>query len=195
MSFKKYLDKIQEPSVIFTFGRNNPIHKEHEMLFKDLYDYSKKHKYKDAIVYTSWSHNHKKNPLSPKDKIYFIRKIVPKGVRVSDDTSLINPYQILEDLIKNKKYKRIGFMVGEDQYNAFQALKKYAKQWGDEIGEEIDFKVLKRKGKRTKGISGTDMRNYTKNNDFESFKKYAPSKLTNEEIKDLFEKTKNGLEN
>ena len=84
-------------------------------------------------------------------------------------------------------------MVGEDRINDFQSLKKYANDWGNDINETIDFQLLKRTGKRKKGFSGTDMRNYAKENDFENFKKHAPSSLTNQQIEELFEKVKIGL--
>ncbi len=192
MSFKNYLKKLDLPGVIFSFGRFNPMHEDHYQLTKDMQDYAKKNK-TDAILFTSFAQNQKKNPLYPNDKIYFLKEMVPKNVKVSEDTSLKTAFQILENLIKNKHYKRIIFMVGEDRYNDFQSLKKYAKQWGDDIDETIEFSLLKRKGQRKKGYSGTDMRNYAKENDFEKFKKHAPSSLTNQQIQELFEKVQIGL--
>ncbi len=119
--------------------------------------------------------------------------MVPKGVKVSEDTSLKNAFQILEDLIKNKGYTRIAFVVGEDRVKDFQSLYKYAQEWGESVNKNIDFKIEQRKGSRTKGMSGTAMRQYVKDNDFESFAKFAPVSLSKDEVKELYNKTKTGL--
>ncbi len=192
MSFKNYLKTLDTPGIIFNFSRMSPPHNEHYILTQDMVSYAKKYKL-DAVLYTSQSVNQKKNPLQISDKILFLKSMVPKGVRISEDSSLKTPFAILEDLIKNKGYTRIVFMVGSDRVNDFQRMYQYAKEYGKEIGKEIDFKVQQRKAKRTEGMSGTHMRQYAKNNDFESFSKFAPSSLSKAEIKSMFNKTKIGM--
>ena len=193
MSFKQYLKTMEGPSIVYSFGRMNPMHNEHYILTQFMVDLAKRKKYQDIVLYTSFSQNQKKNPLYPNDKINFLKMMVPKGVKVSEDTTLKNAFQILEDLIKNKKYTRIAFVVGEDRVKDFQTLYKYAKDWGEEVNSVIDFKIEQRKGSRTKGMSGTDMRQYAKDNDFEKFLKFAPKSLSKKEIQDLFVKTQIGL--
>ncbi len=193
MSFKKYLKTMEGPSIVFTFGRFNPMHQEHYELSKYIGDFAKKNKYDDAVLYTSLSQNAKKNPLSPQDKIMFLKKMVPKDVKVSEDTTLKNSYQILEDLIKNKKYTRIAFIVGEDRVGDFQAMKKYAVTWGEEAGTVVDFQVLQRKGNRSSNMSGTVMRNYAKDNNFEDFKSALPRSLKSF-AEEIFKKVQTGLD-
>lgn len=183
---------MEGPSVVFTFGRFNPMHNEHYMLSKYIGDFAKKNKYDDAILYTSFSQNAKKNPLSPQDKIMFLKKMVTGQVKVSEDTTLKNSYQILEDLIKNKKYTRIAFIVGEDRVGDFQAMKKYAVTWGDEAGVDVDFQVLQRKGNRSSNMSGTTMRNYAKDGEFDNFKEALPRTLKSY-ADEIFNKVQAGL--
>ncbi len=191
MSFKSYLKTLEQPSVVFTFGRFNPMHQEHYELTKYIQEYAKKNKM-DAIVYTSFSQNPKKNPLTPQDKILFLKEMVPKGVKVSEDGTLKNSFQILEDLIKNKKYTRIVFIVGEDRVQDFQAMYKYSKDWGLELGKDIDFKIVQRKGSRSSHLSGTVLRQYVKDNDFNSFKEALPYTLKGL-AEEIFRKVKAGL--
>jgi nicotinic acid mononucleotide adenylyltransferase len=192
MSFKKYLEIQNAPSIIFSFGRFNPPHKEHGLLFDDLEYFGKKEKIQDVVLFTSFTQNAKKNPLNPQDKIFYLRKMVGEKTKVSDNQSLKSPFAILEDLIKNKNYQRIIFLVGEDRVSDFQRMYKYAEDWGDELGKYIDFKIQKRKGSRTKGISGTAMRNFAKENDFESFKDMLDSSLQKYAM-EIFKKTREGL--
>jgi hypothetical protein len=191
MSFKRYLDTIEGPGVVYTFGRfNPPFTNGHYENFQFLQKYAKKYKM-DAIIFTSSTQNEKKNPLNFNDKVKFLQLGAPKGVQVSKEPNLKNSYQILEDLIKNKKYQRIVFVVGEDRVNDFKSMKKYAEQWGEEMGFRVDFKVVE-SGKRKPGVSGTSMRNFAKDNDFESFKKgLAPS--LRKYAEEIFIKTRQGL--
>jgi len=190
MSFKKYLENKNTPGIVFCFGRFQPPTSGHLEMFNFMAKYAKKYKM-DAVVYTSSTQNEKKNPLNFNDKLMYLELGMPKGVKVSKDGSLKNAFQILEDLIKNKKYQRISFVVGEDRVNDFQSLKKYAKQWGDEVNLEVELNVVK-SGERKKGISGTDMRNFAKENNFEGFKN-ALAPTLKKYAKEIFEKTKIGL--
>ena len=184
---------MEGPSVVFTFGRFNPMHEEHYQLSKFISDYAKKNKFDDAVLYTSLSQNAKKNPLNAQDKIMFLKKMVPKDVKVSDDTSLKNSFQILEDLIKNKGYTRIIFVVGEDRVNDFQSMNKYAQEWGTDVGSVVEFKVIQRKGNRSSKMSGTRMRQLVKDDNYEEFKEALPRSLKSY-AEEIFSKTKIGLE-
>ena len=192
MSFKKYLEKNNTPGVVFTFGRfNPPMTSGHYENFQFLAKYAKKHKM-DAIIFTSSTQNSKKNPLNFNDKTMYLELGSPKGVKVSKDGTLKNAFQILEDLIKNKKYKRVTFVVGGDRINDFNDMKKYAKTWGEEAGiGPVDLQIVS-SGNRKKGVSGTQVRNYVKEGDFESFKKVLAKSL-HKYAEDIFKKTAQGL--
>jgi len=191
MSFKRYLDQMDTPGIVFTFGRfNPPFTTGHYENFQFLQKYGKKYKM-DPIIFTSSTQNEKKNPLNFNDKVMYLRLGAPKGVKVSDDPSLKTSFQILEDLIKNKKYQRITFVVGSDRVNDFNDLKKYAKKWGEEAGIPVDLQIVS-SGDRKPGVSGTAMRNFAKAGDFESFKK-GLSKSLQKYAKDIFKKTRQGL--
>lgn len=190
ITYKEYLLQhlleAESSGVAFTFGRMNPITKGHEENIKELQKIAKDNKL-IPIIYTSFSQDNKKNPLNFKDKIKYIKKFFKRGnTQVSVNPKLKNAFQILEELAKT--HKKIYFIVGEDRISDFKSMEKYAKEYG-----VTDFKIIE-SGKRTSGISGTKMREFAKNDDFDSFKKNLPSSAIESDAEDLFEKVKEGLQ-
>lgn len=189
-SFKKYLNELDaEKSIVFTFGRFNPFTKGHQALWEYVGKQASKIQ-GDGVVYTSWSQNQKKNPLSPEDKTHYIKETLNDKITLSEDTSLKNAYQILEDLIK-KGYTNIQFIVGEDRKNDYDALHKYAKEWSS---GEARVKIINFSGDSRLGdYSGTRMRELVKENKFKEFYNDLPDTLSESDAKDIFDKTKIGL--
>jgi len=190
MSFKNYLDDLEkEKSVVYTFGRMNPMTKGHQALWDFISKEARKYK-ADGIIYTSFSQNTRKNPLNPKDKIMYIQKVLKKGARISQDQSIKNAFTALEDLIK-KGYTSIKFVVGADRKHDFNDLKKYCKQWsnGEARIDIISFSGDSRIG----DYSGTKMRQLAKENNFKAFREDLPSGLTLKDAQEIFDKTRIGL--
>ena len=190
MSFKNYMKNLEdEKSVVYTFGRFNVFHKGHAELWKFVDKQSKKIK-ADGIIFSSISQNAKKNPLSFNDKILYIKKILPKGLHVSNDTSLKNTFQIAEKLV-NDGYTRIQFIIGADRIGDFDTLHKYVKQWsdGNSTIEIISFSGKSRIG----NYSGTRMRTLAKEDNFEDFFKDLPKGFSERDAGKLFQKVKDGM--
>ena len=189
MSFKNYLKKQKEnlelPGIVFTFMRANPITTGHEENIKYVSELAKKKK-ADSRIFVSFVQNAKKNPLSSQDKIYYIKKILPNKTDLNENQSLNTPFKILEDLIK-QGYKRIYFVVGKDRIHDFDAMKKYTKQWSNDATLEILSS-----GSRTKGVSGTEMRNLVKENKYKEFIEILPKKLK-KFAEEIFNKVQTGL--
>ena len=189
-SFKSHLQKLDnEKTIVWTFGRFNPLTKGHEFLWNAVTKEGKKRR-ADSCIYTSWSVNEKKNPLSTQDKIYYMRKVVNRATRVSDDSSLKNTQQIAKDLI-SKGYTRIVLMVGADRLKDFEAMKKQVQEFSDGtcVLEVVSFSGKSRIG----NYSGTRMRNLAKENNFEEFYADLPKAINKKEAQDLFEKVRIGL--
>ena len=183
MTFKEFLQESNK-SVIFTFGRFNPITSGHEENVNELIKLGKKYK-AEPMLFLSQSHDNKKNPLTFKDKVQFANKFF--NIKVSENPSLKTAFQILEDLGK-QGYKTVYFVVGEDRRDEFSnQMSKYTKDYGIDKFEVISS------GARTEGVSGTDMRKYAQNDDFESFKKNAPKNAKESDVKNMFNKVKEGL--
>ena len=190
MGFKSHLRKLDEDkTIVWTFGRFNPFTKGHELLWNAVTKEAKKRR-ADSGIYTSWSVNEKKNPLSTQDKIYYMRKVVNKATRVSDDASLRNTQQIAKDLIA-KGYTRLVLVVGADRLKDFEAMKKQVQDFSDggTVLEVVSFSGKSRVG----NYSGTRMRQLCKDNDFEGFYNDLPDKINKKDALELFNKVRTGL--
>jgi len=177
--FEKETTDTGDTGVTFTFGRFNPMTTGHEENINELKKIAKKNN-TTPMLFTSFSHDKKKNPIEPNKKIKYLEKFF--GIEVNKDKKLNNAFKILEELAK--EYKRVFFVVGEDRVQDFQSMKKYAKEWGIE-----EFDIIE-SGKRKEGVSGTKMRKYAKEDNFLDFKKNLPSKATEKDAKDIFEMVK-----
>lgn len=81
--------------------------------------------------------------------------------------------------------------MGSDKEIYYQSMKKYTKEWSD---GEANLEIIV-SGERKEGVSGTNMRNYAKENNFEKFKENLPLKINSIDAKNLFNSVKIGLEN
>lgn len=181
-SFKRILSESKSDTVVFQIGRFNPITKGHE---ENVRYGEKIAREKDAqyILFTTQTHDGQKNPLDFETKVKYLKKFF--DVNVSADKTLKTPWQILESLAK--KFKNIYFIVGEDRVEEFQRMHNYTEKLGIEHLEVLES------GKRQAGVSGTDMRNYVKLNQFDKFKENLPKSATDEDAKELFALVKTGL--
>ena len=180
-------DIASKRSVVYTFGRFNPFTKGHQELWNFVGKQSKKIR-GEGIIYPSFSQDADKNPLRPKDKIKYMKRIV-EGVEVSDKPTLNNPYDILEDLL-NRGYTNIQFVVGADRRDTFNPLKKYAEEWSD---GKAKIEIITFSEDRISDYSGTKMRESAKEDDYEKFSNDLPVGFTISEAKEIFEITKRGL--
>lgn len=185
-AFKEFLKlflEAKEKKVVFQYGRFNPPTKGHKENIDFGVSYAKKNNSK-YILFSSQSSDKKKNPLSFDTKTKWLSKMM--NVNVNTDKSLKSPFHILEEL--GKTYSHVTFVVGEDRVKEFNTrMNIYAKDWGINTFEVIES------GKRTKGVSGTDMREYVKNNDIKSFSENIPNTLSKDDIEELFNDVKKGL--
>lgn len=176
-------------SVVFTFGRFNPPTTGHFKLVSKVVETAKQLN-ADHIVFLSQTHKAPTDPLE-----WFFKKRVCesafRGVHISSDTTIRNPYIALESLAK--EYDNIVMVVGSDQAEEFtKRFTRYADDWG------ITFQVLSA-GERlvesegVAGISATKMRQYVVEGKKEEFYSGLPEAL-NENIKRLiYMNVKKGL--
>ena len=165
--------------IVFTFGRYNPPTVGHSELIH--YAVNLAHRTgAEHRIYTSQSHDSSKNPLSPKQKMTFLRQIFP-GVNFVDDPSMKTAFHICKKLAE-QGYEDVVFVVGDDRVAEFSnSLGKYVKP---RTAKDFDpkkhypFKKFKveSSGARKKGISGTDLRAAVRKGDFATFAKASAAK-------------------
>jgi len=193
-TFVEAVKSSKPKKVYFTFGRFNPPTKGHGVLIDEV---KKLAKGNDYLICPSPNGKGEKNPLQFSDKVKFMKKMFPIHAKhISTDPSLNTAFKILAHLYK-QGYTEVHFVVGADRVKEFTNL--LGKYNGVDVPNKdnyYSFDVLKVEpsGDRTKGVSGTDLRNFAKNGDFESFKEVLPPAFADSpDAKKLFDKVRKAL--
>lgn len=190
---KTLVEITKKKIAVFTFGRMNPPTAGHEKLINKVLDVAHKSS-ATPFIFVSQTTDAKKNPLTSKQKIKYLRLGVPKAEdHISDNPSIKTPFQALEHLIE-LGYTDVIMVVGEDRVSEFKtSIGKYVNYPDKDKSFELDsFRVVSA-GERdpdaegTEGISGTKMRNFAASNQFTAFKKGVPSKLSDRFAKEMFD--------
>jgi len=172
--------------VVTTFGRLNPPTSGHEKLVTAVVRTAKASK-ADPIVFLSSSQDPKKNPLSFADKVFFAQKAFGNVISNVKVNHFIN---MLKEL--SKKYTDIIIVVGSDR---LPEITKLANKYN---GSEYKFNSIEVKSAGNRdpdaegavGISASKMRAAAADNDYETFAKGAPAKLSKQDIKKMFTTTR-----
>lgn len=184
------LKEAKSDTVVFSFGRMNPVTIGHEKLVNKVKSVAKSNN-ADARVYLSHTQNNKKDPLSYKDKFKFARKAFGSVIVQSKARQV---FQIAAELEK-AGYKKIIMVVGSDRIKEFQTiLDKYN-------GRDYDFESIKvvsagerdPDAKGVEGMSGTKLRAIAKAGDFDVFKQAAASGLSDKDKMDMMKLVQKNL--
>ena len=171
-------NEAKEKGATFTFGRFNPPTTGHAKLVKKL-EASSKGGY-TPLIYTSHSSDPKKNPLSYKQKITYLKKFFPKIGVINTPARTI--FEIVVDL-HNKGFTDVRMVVGSDRVKEFDMLiKKYNGQKGRHGFYKFNSIQIISAGERdpdaddVSGMSASKMRALASEDDFEAFQDGVPSK-------------------
>jgi len=119
--FGQFLEAKQQTAV-FSFGRLNPPTTGHQKLLQKIIQTSKQQA-GYACLYVSHSQDAKKNPLTAKQKVAYIKKMFPKEARqieIKEDSSIRNAMDIATSL--NEYYENLVMVVGSDRVKDFKNL-------------------------------------------------------------------------
>ena len=200
---KSFLQLVEEQNkkLAILFGRMNPPTKGHEENVEGLKNMAEKQG-ADHLVIASHSHDVKKNPLSPDVKLKHLKRSFPHTNIITSSKEKPTILHHAADAYA-KGYNHLTVVAGSDRIDEYKRLlNHYNGKKTDEAGSpfkhgHFDFKSInvESTGERKKGISGTDMRNHAKNNDFESFKSNLSSSMRNNDThaKELFNDVRKGM--
>ena len=185
--------KVVKKGVVFTFGRFNPPTTGHAKLVDKLKKASSGGY--NVLLFTSHSNDKKKNPLSHKQKISYLRKFFGRIVVDADARTV---FDICNELQK-QKYTHIRMVVGSDRIREFENLiNKYngvKARHGFYKFEEIEIISA---GERdadsddVSGMSASKLRGYAEADDFDNFKKGVPTK-NKKDIENLYKDIRKGM--
>ena len=162
--------------VVFTWGRFNPPTIGHGVVM-DRVAAEAKSRGADFKIYASKSEDPRKNPLTFKDKIKFLKQSFPKYSRNVDSNPRLNTIlKVMASL--EKKYSEVVVIVGSDRQQEFNKLLHVYN------GREYDFEKIDvvSAGERdpdaddVTGMSASKMRKAAADGDYKLFKKGTPIK-------------------
>jgi nicotinic acid mononucleotide adenylyltransferase len=184
--------------IVFTFGRFQPPTAGHQKVIEKVLAIAQKEK-AEARIYISQSQDAKKNPLTTKQKLKYLKLGIPHAADyIVFDAKAKNPFDAVKCL-ENEGYTDIILVVGEDRVKKFEDIKKYINHPDKSKSYEIDSFKIVCAGERTQdekniaGLSSSKLREAAKNNDFKTFYGGVPSHLSERFSKEMFEAVKKGL--
>jgi dephospho-CoA kinase len=200
---KRFLELTEEKNkhLAILFGRMNPPTKGHEENVEGLKKLAAKNN-ADHLVIASHSQDAKKNPLSPDVKLKHLKRAFPNtNITTSSKESPTILHAASE--AHRKGYTHLTVVAGADRVPEYERLlKHYNGKFKDEAGQPVrhggyNFKKIQvlSTGERTKGVSGTDMRNHAQNNDFNAFHQNLSSSMRNnvQHARELFRDVRKGM--
>jgi len=183
--FSEYL-KEAKGEMTFVFGRFNPPTNGHEKLFEKLKSVSGG----SYRIYASKSQDPKKNPLSFKQKVKFLRKMFPKHARsVMADNDVRTALDIVVKLY-DQGYTKVNMVAGSDRVKEFQVLlNKYngvkSRHGFYDFKEKINVVSAGERDPDAEGVTGmsaSKMRAAAADGDMASFAKGLPKSVSPKEL-------------
>ena len=192
-SLKKEETILEAKSVAFTFGRFNPPTTGHEKLISKV----KSVPANDYKIYLSRSEDPKKNPLSARQKLDYMKKMFPQHARNIE----INTSNMVLDIATNlykKGYTEITMVVGSDRVREFETiLKKYndiKSRHGYYNFDKINVVSAGERDPDAEGVSGmsaSKMRDAAQKGDVKSFSQGLPRGFR--DVERLFKDVRRGM--
>ena len=174
------------------FGRFNPPTIGHEKLLNAAGSQAKGGEYK---IYPSRSQDAKKNPLSPDEKISYMRQMYPKhSERIVNDGDMKTIFDVLKRANEDG-YGSVNIMVGADRKSEFEKL---ANKYNGELYDFEEINVVSA-GERdpdaegVEGMSASKMRKAAAEDDFSSFRSGIPNALDDKAAEQLFNTLKRSM--
>jgi predicted kinase len=182
----RFISEAKNKPAVFSFGRFNPPTTGHAKLVDRLSRIAKQVN-GDPMVFTSHSVDKKKNPLTHKQCVWYLRKFFGKKVGIPD-VAARTIFDICGALYE-QGYKRIVMVVGSDRVREFDALiKKYNKRRGRHGFYDFDDIKIVSAGERdpdaddVSGMSASKMRAAAERGDFDAFKDGVADKKAAEKL-------------
>ena len=188
------MEGIYMKKIVFTFGRFNPPTTGHLLLANKVKNTARKLG-ADHKIYGSSTNDKKKNPLSPIDKLLYMKKFL-KGFNVYVDKKTNTPFNVLKQL-SDQGYTDVTMVVGSDRVQDFK--KSISRYVGPDKEYKFDkFNVISA-GERdpdaegVTGMSASKMRAAAADGNFDAFKLGVPSHVSDRDAMGLFKAVRRGM--
>ena len=152
---------------VVTFGRINPVHRGHGLVFETAQALQEQYN-ADLKIFLSTSTDAVKNPLPPELKMYYTEGFYPsvqENIYTED-----NLFDIMREL--DGKYLDVLFICGSDRLEPFQ---KTLDTYNGKLYNFCSIKAVQAGiDRNVSRYSSTQMREFAKNEDFNSFSTFLP---------------------
>jgi glycerol-3-phosphate cytidylyltransferase-like family protein len=205
-AFRKPVAEQAEKHLVIGYGRMNPIHAGHGQLINKTVDTAKVAG-ADHVVIMSHSHDPKKNPLTPEQKLKHARTMFPGvnfAVTSKQSPSLIHQ---LRDA-HAKGYSKVTIVAGgnvdpskdkgdDNRLHEYKTLiDKYNHRPDTFSFNQVDYVSAGNRDPNAKGItsaSGTKMRKFAAAGDFGQFRTNLPSHVKDAAAKSIYNDVRKGM--
>lgn len=187
---KRSRESNKTQHLVISSARMNPPHLGHSKVVSMVHFLANKLNAPHKIILSRLSGN-EKNPLTPIQKLKYAKEFFPHTKIEITSSKFPGIVQQVEQL--NGKAAHLHVVAGEDRVKEFHhLLNKYNGK-----NYHYDHITVHSAGQRNdsneiEGISATKMREFVKNGDFNSFKKWVPNKRLSL-AKEMFNDLKKGL--
>jgi hypothetical protein len=182
-------------TLVCSFGRANPPHQGHITLVDEVVKVAKEH-HGDAAVFLSKT-NDKKNPLPYDVKVKLMNKWSKGVVKIDNENKVKQPGNMLH-YANEHGYTDIIILCGSDRYAEYsKSLPEFAESRDYFNFNSVTVQALKRNPDaeegNVSGMSGTLMRKYVTDDNFDSFRKALPTQCSDSEAKEIWDLAKEVL--
>jgi nicotinic acid mononucleotide adenylyltransferase len=187
-------DTGRSKPVVFAFGRLNPPTIGHQKLIERIITVAKRVKGL-PVLYVSASQDKKKNPLTVKQKVDYLKKLYPRGIQI---LPAIGSERTFMEILKNrfdKRYTDVYMIAGSDRVAEFKRLiKQYnGKDYNFDTTEVVSAGERDPDATGATGMSASKMREFAARNDFTSFKQGLIRGTKEKDAMKLFKDLKKGM--
>ena len=185
-------------TAVFAFGRFNPPTIGHEKLINAVIAVNQREG-GTAFIYGSHTQDSKKNPLSHKQKMKYLKEMFSSKKKIFQSKSRAkHPLEAADEL--SGKYNKLIMIAGSDRVSEFKSLlNTYNGKKGGHGSYEFEEIVVKSAGERdpdadgASGMSASKMRKAATQGDFKSFLLGASNELTVKDKKNMMNDVRKGL--
>ena len=184
----------RKQTVVFAFGRMNPPTIGHQKLIDRVITMAKRVKGL-PVLYVSATQDRRKNPLSVKQKIDYLKKMYPVGIQILPATGRERTFM---EILKNrfdKKYTDVYMIAGSDRVAEFKRLTKQynGKDYNFDTIEVVSAGARDPDATGASGMSASKMREFAMRNDFKSFRAGLIAGTRENDAMKLFKDLKKGM--
>ena len=187
-------DTGRSKPVVFGFGRLNPPTIGHQKLIERIITVAKRVKGL-PVLYVSASQDKRKNPLTVKQKVDYLKKVYPRGIKI---LPAIGSERTFMEILKNrfdKKFTDVYMIAGSDRVAEFKRLiKQYnGKDYNFDTTEVVSAGERDPDATGATGMSASKMRDFAMRNDYTSFKQGLIRGTKEKDAMKLFKDLKKGM--